>query len=181
MKKRRRKNRGVALILVLGSIAIMTVMTRLRESFGPSAALDIPGLALIAASAFAVVWGLLRGNAVGWASAEALIALIAGLLLAAGFVAYELRASAPMVPMRLFRSRALSSGIIAGFLLYGAMYGVLFLLPQFLHCAPQDPCPMCNSIQVESGKPFHTHVSHPYQIAMGFSTGFAVSLPAAHT
>src|SRR6202163_2217012 len=37
-----------------------------------------------------------------------------------------------MVPMRLFRSRAFSSGIVAGFLLYGAMYGVLFLLPQFL-------------------------------------------------
>jgi MFS family permease len=29
----------------------------------------------------------------------------------------------------------LSSGIIAGFLLYGAMYGVLFLLPQFLQTA----------------------------------------------
>ena len=40
-----------------------------------------------------------------------------------------------MVPMRLFRSRAFSSGIVAGFLLYGAMYSVLFLLPQFLQTA----------------------------------------------
>jgi len=39
------------------------------------------------------------------------------------------------VPMRLFRSRALSSGIVASFLLYAAMYGVLFLLPQFLQTA----------------------------------------------
>jgi MFS family permease len=111
------------------------VMTRLRESFGPIAALDIPGLALIAVSAFAVVWGLLRGNAAGWSSAEVLTALAAGVLLAAAFIAWEWHASAPMVPMRLFRSRALSSGIIAGFLLYGAMYGVLFLLPQFLQTA----------------------------------------------
>jgi EmrB/QacA subfamily drug resistance transporter len=118
--------------LPIGLIAIMMAMTRLRESFGPSAALDIPGLALVAASAFAMVWGLLRGNAAGWSSAEVLIALVAGLLLAVAFIACELQASAPMVPMRLFRSRALSSGIIAGFLLYGAMYGVLFLLPQFL-------------------------------------------------
>jgi EmrB/QacA subfamily drug resistance transporter len=118
--------------LPIGLIAIVMVKTRLRESFGPSAALDIPGLALVAASAFAVVWGLLRGNAAGWNSAEVLTALVAGLLLAAAFVSWEWRASAPMVPMRLFRSRAFSSGIVAGFLLYGALYGVLFLLPQFL-------------------------------------------------
>lgn len=118
--------------LPIGLIAIAMAMTRLRESFDAKAALDIPGLALVAASAFAVVWGLLRGNAAGWNSTEVLTALIVGLLLAAAFVAWEWRASAPMVPMRLFRSRAFSSGIVAGFLLYGAMYGVLFLLPQFL-------------------------------------------------
>src|SRR3984893_9360546 len=121
--------------LPIGLIAIIMATTRLRESFGPPAALDMPGLALVAASAFAMVWGLLRGNAAGWSSAEVLTAFVAGLLLAVAFVTWELRASAPMVPMRLFRSRALSSGIIAGFLLYGAMYGVLFLLPQFLQTA----------------------------------------------
>ena len=121
--------------LPIGLIAIIMVMTRLRESFGPAAALDIPGLVLVAASAFALVWGLLRGNGAGWSSAEVLTAFVAGLLLAAAFVILERLISAPMVPMRLFRSRALSSGIIASFLLYAAMYGVLFLLPQFLQTA----------------------------------------------
>ncbi len=118
--------------LPIGSIAILMAMTRLRKGFGAEAALDIAALALVAASAFAVVWGLLRGNAVGWSSAEVLTAFVAGLLLAVAFVAWEWRASAPMVPMRLFRSPAFSSGIVAGFLLYGALYGVLFMLPQFL-------------------------------------------------
>jgi len=45
----------------------------------------IPGLALVAASAFAVVWGLLRGNAAGWNSAEVLAALVVGLLLVAAW------------------------------------------------------------------------------------------------
>ena len=121
--------------LPIGLIAIVLVMTRLRESFGAEAALDILGLALVAASAFAVVWGLLRGNAAGWSSAEVLTALVAGVLLAVAFVTWEWRVSAPMVPMRLFRSRAFSSGLIAGFLLYGALYSVLFLLPQFLQTA----------------------------------------------
>jgi MFS family permease len=40
-----------------------------------------------------------------------------------------------MVPMRLFQSRAFSSGMTASFLFYAAMYGVLFLLPQFLQTA----------------------------------------------
>ena len=51
--------------LPIGMIAIALVLARLRESFGPTAALDIPGLALVAAAALALVWGLLRGNRVG--------------------------------------------------------------------------------------------------------------------
>jgi EmrB/QacA subfamily drug resistance transporter len=119
----------------IGLIAIAMILTRLRESFGPAAGLDIPGLALVAAAAFALVWGLLRGNGSGWTSAEVLTAFVAGLLLAVAFVARESRAPAPMIPLRLFRSRALSSGIVASFLFYAAMYGVLFLLPQFLQNA----------------------------------------------
>lgn len=118
--------------LPIGLIAIGLVLARLRESFGPAAALDIPGLLLIALAALALVWSLLRGNAVGWASAEVMGTLISGLVLATAFVLWELRAAAPMVPMRLFASRALASGMSASVLFYAAMYGVLFLLPQFL-------------------------------------------------
>ena len=121
--------------LPIGLIAIALVLTRLRESFGPAAALDIPGLALVALAALALVWSLLRGNAVGWASAEVMGTLMSGLVFAAGFVLWELRAAAPMVPMRLFASRALSAGMSASVLFYAAMYGVLFLLPQFLQTA----------------------------------------------
>jgi EmrB/QacA subfamily drug resistance transporter len=118
--------------LPIGGIAIALVLTRLRESFGPAAALDIPGLAIVAAAALALVWTLLRGSVAGWSSTEVLSTLVAGTLLAAAFVAWELRAPAPMVPMRLFRSRAFSASLAASFLFYAAMYGVLFLLPQFL-------------------------------------------------
>jgi EmrB/QacA subfamily drug resistance transporter len=118
--------------LPIGLIAIGLVLARLRESFGPAAALDIPGLLLIALAALALVWSLLRGNAVGWASAEVMGTLMSGLVFIACFVLWELRAAAPMVPMRLFASRALASGMSASVLFYAAMYGVLFLLPQFL-------------------------------------------------
>ena len=118
--------------LPIGAIAIALVLARLRESFGPKVALDIPGLVIVAAAALSLVWGLLRGNLAGWASAEVIAAFAGGALLAIAFVAWELRAPAPMVPMRLFKSAAFSSGITASLLFYAAMYGVLFLLPQFL-------------------------------------------------
>jgi EmrB/QacA subfamily drug resistance transporter len=121
--------------LPIGLIAIVMASTRLRESFGPAAGLDIPGLALVAAAAFALVWGLLRGNGSGWSSVEVVAALVTGMMLTVAFIGWEWQADAPMVPMRLFRSRALSSGIAASFLFYAAMYGVLFLLPQFLQTA----------------------------------------------
>ena len=121
--------------LPIGLIAIALVLLQLRESFGPPVGLDIPGLILVASAAFAGVWGLLRGNGSGWTSAEVVMALVAGVLLMAAFIGWELRADAPMIPMRLFRSRALSSGIAASFLFYAAMYGTLFLLPQFFQAA----------------------------------------------
>ncbi len=118
--------------LPVGMIAITLVFARLRESFGPKAALDIPGLMTVAGAALALVWGLVRGNLMGWASLEVMSALGAGALLAALFVTWEMRARAPMVPMRLFHAPAFSASVAASFLFYAAMYGVLFLLPQFL-------------------------------------------------
>lgn len=118
--------------LPVGVILLALVATRLRESFGPAGKLDIMALALVALAALAVVWALLRGNPIGWISGEVTGALALGVLFAVAFIAHELRAAAPMVPMRLFASRSFSAGVAASFLFYAAMYGVLFLLPQFL-------------------------------------------------
>jgi EmrB/QacA subfamily drug resistance transporter len=121
--------------LPIGLIAIVFILTRLRESFGPKAALDIPGLLLVAIAALALVWCLLRGNPIGWTSREVMSALVLGLAFAMAFVARELRAPAPMIPMRMFASRSFAAGVAASSLFYAAMYGVLFLLPQFLQVA----------------------------------------------
>ena len=118
--------------LPIALLAIVLVFARLRESFGPAAGLDLPGMVITAVAALALVGGLLRGNFAGWTSPEVVGALALGMLLAVAFVAWEQRAAAPMVPMRLFRSRAFAAGATASFLFYAAMYGVLFLLPQFL-------------------------------------------------
>jgi EmrB/QacA subfamily drug resistance transporter len=119
----------------LGLAMILLVVGRIEESFGPKTALDIPGLALAAGAALGVVWGLVRGNAAGWDSAEVMAALAGGIALAVTFVAWELRAREPMLPMGLFCSRAFSSGNASVFLLTASLFGAVFFMAQFLQTA----------------------------------------------
>jgi EmrB/QacA subfamily drug resistance transporter len=119
----------------IGLVLIPLARRRIAESFGPRARLDIAGVLLVTGSALGLVWALMRGNHVGWMQAEVLGSLIAAGVLAVGFVVREGRAREPMVPLRVFRSRAFAAGILASFLFYAGMYGVLFLLPQFLQTA----------------------------------------------
>jgi MFS family permease len=58
-------------------------------------------------------------------------ALAAGVVLMAAFVAWELKARAPMLPMRLFRSRAFAAGNAAGFAMFGSIFGAAFFLAQY--------------------------------------------------
>jgi EmrB/QacA subfamily drug resistance transporter len=116
----------------IGAIAIVLVRRRVEESVGARTAVDVGGVALVTGAALGVVWGLVRGNSAGWGSAEVLASLCAGALLTAAFVAWELRAREPMLPMRFFRSPAFTSGNAAGFFLYGSLYGSVFFVAQFL-------------------------------------------------
>jgi hypothetical protein len=50
--------------------------------------------------------GVVRGNDHGWTSVTVLPPIAVGVLLVAAFIAWELRAPEPMLPMHLFRSRS---------------------------------------------------------------------------
>jgi EmrB/QacA subfamily drug resistance transporter len=116
----------------IGAIAIPLVLTRMRESWGPDADLDIAGLALLTSGTLGIVWGLVRGNAAGWASGEVIAALVVGALLVAAFVAWELRVREPMLPMGLFRSRAFSASNAAMFFTFASLFSAVFFYAQFL-------------------------------------------------
>ncbi|MGH2987595.1 MAG: MFS transporter, partial [Solirubrobacterales bacterium] len=119
----------------IGVLAIPLVLTRMRESFGPDTNLDLRGLVLVTGGALGVVWGLVRGNAAGWGTPEVVGSLAAGALLVAAFVAWELRAREPMLPMRLFRSRAFSAGNAAIFFTFASLFGAVFFYAQLLQTA----------------------------------------------
>jgi predicted MFS family arabinose efflux permease len=104
---------------------------RLNETYGPASRLDLPGLGLASAGLFGIVWGLVRGNPQGWASTEIVATLAAGTILVVAFVLWELRAEAPMLPMRFFRNRVFALANVASLLMFFGMFGSIFLLSQF--------------------------------------------------
>ena len=113
-------------------ISIPLVLTKMRESRGSDTGLDLRGLALVTAGALGVVWALMRGNQVGWTSVETIASGVAGALLLAGFIGWELRAREPMLPIEFFRSRSFSAGNAAIFFQFASLMGAVFFFAQLL-------------------------------------------------
>ena len=115
----------------IGVVATILAFTRLTESRGPATRLDLPAVALVSGGAFGVVWGLVQGNAAGWTSRQIVTSLGAGVLLIAAFLLWELRATEPMLPPRLFRSASFLSANATAFLLWASLISVSFLISQY--------------------------------------------------
>jgi EmrB/QacA subfamily drug resistance transporter len=119
----------------IGVVLVPLVLRRIPASAGLGGALDPVGLVLSTAGAFGLVWGLVRGNAAGWGSAQVVASLVGGAVLSGAFVAWEARVRRPLLPLRLFRSRAFSAGNTAGFLMYASLIGTVFFMAQYLQTA----------------------------------------------
>jgi EmrB/QacA subfamily drug resistance transporter len=116
----------------IGIVLVPLAARRLTESYGPDSRLDLPGLGLVSVGLFGIVLGLVRGNSVGWGTAEILGSLALGVAFLVAFVWWELRARAPMLPMRFFRNRTFAATNVASLFMFFGMFGSIFLLAQFL-------------------------------------------------
>ena len=115
----------------IGLVLVPLSLLRLTESHGPAGKLDLRGVALVSVGMFGIVWGLIRGNGLGWTSPEILVAFALGFLFVAAFVAWEVRAPNPMLPITFFRNRSFSLANLASLLMFFGMFGSIFLLTQF--------------------------------------------------
>src|SRR4051794_3971725 len=113
--------------IVLALVALIPVFVPdVRLSVGRRT-FDTVGAVLGTAGLMSVVYGVVRSEPSGWGSFEVVGVLTAGVLLLGAFVVVERRSAAPLVPLRLFRSRALS--VSGGSL---ALNGAAFLSMFFL-------------------------------------------------
>jgi len=115
----------------IGIVLIPLALRRLDETYGPAAKLDLPGVTLASVGLTGIVWGLVRGHGQGWTSPEIVISLVAGALVFALFVLWELRTAEPMLPMRFFQNRVFTLANVASLLMFFGMFGSIFLLSQF--------------------------------------------------
>jgi EmrB/QacA subfamily drug resistance transporter len=115
----------------IGLVLAPLALARLDESYGPASKLDLPGLGLASVGLFGIVWGLVRGNSLGWGSPQIVGTLVAGAVVTALFVLWELRTRQPMLPMRFFRDRTFTLANVSSLFMFFGMFGSIFLLSQF--------------------------------------------------
>ncbi|HET9719506.1 MAG TPA: DHA2 family efflux MFS transporter permease subunit [Solirubrobacteraceae bacterium] len=84
-----------------------------------------PGLALL-------IYGLAETNSAGgFGAAGVLVPMVAGLALIGGFVWHALRASDPLIDLRLFRDRTFSTSSLTLILVAISVFGTFLLLPLY--------------------------------------------------
>jgi EmrB/QacA subfamily drug resistance transporter len=115
----------------IGVVAVILAATVLGESRGGARRLDPLGLLLSSAGMLLVIWGVVDGPNRGWDSTRVLAMLIGGSTLLLGFVAWQRRNPAPMLPLTLFRSRGFSLINIVTLTFSAGAFGAVFLLAQF--------------------------------------------------
>jgi EmrB/QacA subfamily drug resistance transporter len=116
----------------VGAVLVCLVLTRTEESHGPDPALDVPGLVLVGAGSFGLVWALVQGGTAGWTSPSVIGPFVAGVLAIAAFIGRQRRAAHPMLPLSLFRSRRFAAGNAVIFFHWASALGAVFFMAQFL-------------------------------------------------
>jgi EmrB/QacA subfamily drug resistance transporter len=87
---------------------------------------DLLGAVLVVTALMLAVLTLVNGEEAGWGSARTVLSGLVSLVLLAGFLARQATAADPLLPLALFRSRALTVANLVQLLLVAAMFGLLY-------------------------------------------------------
>src|SRR4051812_38480571 len=93
---------------------------------------DVPGAVSITGGLMLLVYAMTRAVQHGWGTTETIALLAASAALIVAFVGIEMRSQAPLLPMRMFRSRTLSGSNLAGLLMGAAVFSQFFLLTLYM-------------------------------------------------
>ncbi|MEF3113613.1 MFS transporter [Streptomyces chrestomyceticus] len=129
------------------------VLPQSKSTAGPQR-FDIPGVVLLAFGLLLVVFGVVKGETWGWGAGSTLGVLAAGVVVLLGFGWYETRLGRPapasstapdaangpaaerrghpILPMRLFRSPALTIGTVITAVNFFVLLGVIFFVMLYL-------------------------------------------------
>jgi EmrB/QacA subfamily drug resistance transporter len=120
---------NVPLVLAVAVIVLRFSPRSRDEQVTP---LDPVGALLSLVGAVALLFGIIEGPERGWTDGLVVGAFVVAAVVLAGFVAWEMRRTHPMLPLDLFRDRRFSVGGAMVTLTFFAMVGFWFLSSQFL-------------------------------------------------
>ncbi|MFF0328043.1 MFS transporter [Nonomuraea angiospora] len=115
----------VVLVVVAIVMALRSVPNS-REASGHG--FDAIGSMSSVVAVVGLVFFLHEGPERGWTAPATLLGLVAGVVAAVGFVAWELRQRAPLLDVRLFRERSLASGSVSLLTVFGVQAGIFVVL-----------------------------------------------------
>jgi len=118
---------------ILGVIAAMFVLPGFPRQIGRR--FDLLGFITVAVGLFALLLAVSKGEDWRWSSYRILGLITISVLSLALFVVIELEVDDPLLDLRVFRYGAFTHSLILIVLLSGAMFSVVFLVPQFLQQA----------------------------------------------
>ncbi|BBA96278.1 putative membrane transport protein [Actinacidiphila reveromycinica] len=98
---------------------------------------DLGGAGTLSAALVCLLLGISQGNAWGWGSPRVAGLLAGAAVLLCAFGAVELRVADPLVDLRLLRRPAFAAANVLAFLVGGAMFGSITLIPRFVQ-TPAD-------------------------------------------
>ncbi|HEY3725736.1 MAG TPA: MFS transporter [Solirubrobacteraceae bacterium] len=119
----------------IGLVAAVMAQRLLLESRNPERAhsFDLSGALTATIGLSLVVLGIVRTDQTGWGSAQTLIVIAAGIALLLVFLVIEGRfARAPLMPLRIYKSRTLSAANVVMLLLGASSFGMWFFVSLYL-------------------------------------------------
>jgi EmrB/QacA subfamily drug resistance transporter len=123
----------------MGVVAAFAAVVYLKETRRPTGAhggrpkLDVAGAVTVTAGLGALIYGIVGTDTHGWGSVHTLLTLAVSVVLLAAFTIIQLRvASTPLVPFRLFRSRAVSGANLVMFLVGAGFFSMFYFLSLYL-------------------------------------------------
>jgi EmrB/QacA subfamily drug resistance transporter len=119
----------------IGIVLFFCARWALTESKGQVSSvseLDVPGTVTVTLGLVALVWGIVQTDNHSWGSPQTVGALIVAAVLLSSFVMIEMRSANPLVPLGIFKRRAISVANGVVFLLGAGMFAFFFFATLYL-------------------------------------------------
>ncbi|MGH3247492.1 MAG: MFS transporter [Trebonia sp.] len=116
-------------LAAVGAAALVVFLPEARSA--RPLALDGPGTVLSSAGLAGIIYGFINAGQHGWGAASTWAPIGAGLILLAGFIAWQRRGGHPLIELSLFANSHFTWGTVHATIANFALFGLLFAVPQY--------------------------------------------------